>query len=155
MLRTRPLSTHIYPPFPPRSSPSTAASTSISWIFHPKTKNPETCFVHGLCPPTSTPLSPRIISICSCFNLNFLNISPYFTPKRSMFQTNPETCFVHGLCPPTSTPLSPTIISICSPFNLNLNISAHNEAYLGLTLKHASYTASVTHIYRPFPHDHF
>ena len=53
-------------------------------------------------------------------------------------------------------PPFPTIISICRPFNLNfLNISPHNEAYWRLTLKHASYTASVhPQLYTPFPHDH-
>ena len=96
------------PPFPPGSSPSATPSTSISWIFQPRTKH--------------------------------------------VFETNPETCFVHDLCAPTSTPLSPTIISICSPFNLNfLNISAHNEACLRPTLKHASYTASVRPQLPPFP----
>ena len=99
------------PPFPPRSSPSAAASTEY---VTPKRNmfqtNPETCFVHGLCPPTSTPLSPRIISI----HLQLLQpqFPENFIPKRAMFETNPETCFVHGLCPPTSTPLSPRIISI-------------------------------------------
>ena len=76
----------------------------------------------------------------------------YFSPQRSMFETNPETCFVHDLCPPTTTPLSARIISICNPFNLNfLNISAHNEACLRITLKHASYTTSVHPQLPPFP----
>ena len=76
----------------------------------------------------------------------------YFSPQRSMLETNPETCFVHDLCPPTTTPLSLRIISICNPFNLNLlKISAHNEACLRLTLKHASYTASVHPRLPPFP----
>ena len=75
----------------------------------------------------------------------------YFSPQRSMFETNPETCFVHDLCPPTTTPISPRIISICNPFNLNfLNISAHNEACLRLTLKHASHTTSVHPQLPPF-----
>ena len=112
--------------------------------------NPETCFVHDLCPPFD---SPTIMSICNPFSFNF---PEYFIPQRSMFQTNPETCFVHGLCPPTTTSLFPRIISICNPFNLNLpNISSHNEACFRLTLKHASYTTSV-HPWNnpPFPHQY-
>ena len=107
MLRTRPLSTHDYPHFPQDH-------------LHLQ------------------PLQPQF--------------PEYFSPQRSMFETNPETCFVHDLCPPTTTPLSPRIISICNPFNLNfLNISAHNEACLRLTLKHASYTPSVHPQLPPFP----
>ena len=106
-----------------------------------------------------TPLSPRIISICNPFNLNFLNISAHNEACLRLFETNPETCFVHdGLCPPTTTPISisPRIISICNPFNLNFfNISAHNEACLRLILKHASYTASAhPQLYPPFPQHH-
>ena len=107
MLRTRPLSTHDYPHFPQDH-------------LHLQ------------------PLQPQF--------------PEYLSPPRSMFETNPETCFVHDLCPPTTTPLSPRIISICNPFNLNfLNISAHNEACLRLTLKHASFTTSVHPQLPPFP----
>ena len=80
MLRTRPVSTHNYPPFPQDHLHLQPLQPQFPEYFSPQRSmfetNPETCFVHGLCPPTSTPLSPTIISICSCFNLNFLNISP-------------------------------------------------------------------------------
>ena len=106
MLRTRPLSTHNYPPFPQDH-------------LHLQ------------------PLQPKF--------------PEYFSRQRSMFETN-QTCFVHDLCPPTTTPLSPRIISICNPFSLNFfNISTHHEAYLRLTLKHASYTISVHPQLPPFP----
>ena len=111
--------------------------------------NPETCFVHSLCPPTSTPLSPTIISICSCFNVNLLN-----------FSRHNKTCLKHASCttsvrpylppfPPRSSP-SAAFCSPSTPFFL-----ARNEACLKLILKYISYTIpQSTHIYPPFPHDH-
>ena len=99
--------------------------------------------------PQLPPFPPRSSPSATPFQPQFLQ---YFSPQRSMFETNPETCFVHGRCPPTSTSLSPRVISICNPFNLDFfNISAHNEACLRLTLKHASYTASVHPRLPPFP----
>ena len=107
MLRTRPLSTRNYLPFPQDH-------------LHLQ------------------PLQPQFLE--------------YFIPQRSIFETNPKTCFVHDLCPPTTASLFPRIISICNHFNLNfLNISAHNEAYLRLTLKYVSYTASAHPQLPPFP----
>ena len=95
------------PPFPPGSSPSTTPSTSISWIFQPTTKH-------------------------------------VWDYPWNMLRTRPLS--THNY------PLSPRIISICNPFNLNfLDISAHNEACLRLTLKHASYTPSVHPQLPPFP----
>ena len=156
MLRIRPLPTHDYPHFSQDHLHLQPLQPQFLEYFSPQRSmfetNPETCFVHDLCPPTTTPLSPRIISICNPFSLNFLNISAHNEAcLRLTLKHASRTTSVH---PPT--PLSPRIISICNPFNINfLNISARNEAYLKLTLKHASYSASAHPHPSPFPHDYF
>ena len=152
MLRARPLSTHL-PPFPPGSSPSATPSTSISENFSPQRSmfetNPETCFVNDLCPPTTTPLSPRIISICNPFSVNFLNISAHNEACLSLtLKHASSTTSVHPQLPPFSPGSSPSATPSTSIF---LNISSHNEACFRLTLKHASYTTSVNPQLPPFP----
>ena len=127
------------PPFPPGSSPSAAADHLHLQLLQPQfpenltpkrskfQTNPETCFVHGLCPPTSTPLSPTIISIC---------------PKHASY-----TAFVHPHLPPFP-PRSPPSAAPSTSISC---ISPQNEACFRLTLKHASYMASVHLHLPPFP----
>ena len=113
MLRTRPLSTHDYPPFPQDHLHLQPLQPQFPEHFSPQRSmfetNPETCFAHDLCPPTTTPLSPRIISICNPFNLNVLNISARneaclrLTLKHASYTTS-----VHPQLPPFSPGSSPS-----------------------------------------------
>ena len=67
---------HIYPPFPHDHLHLQPLQPQFPENFTPRRSMLETCFAHALCPPTPTPFSPTIISMCSPSAVNSLTISP-------------------------------------------------------------------------------